>query len=79
MNAAKRTQYFPDQHGVILKTREKSKMYGIKNFSWDFHIPVCDREFDLECMRLTPNASDLTGLELQSFLLQAIASWHRLS
>ena len=77
MNAVKRTQYFLHQHGVILKTREKRKMCGIKKFWWDFHIPVCELEFDLECMRLTPNASDLTGLELQSFLLQAIASWHR--
>ena len=52
-------------------------MYGIENFASDFHIPACELEFDLECMRLTPNASDLTGLELQSFLLQTIASWHR--
>ena len=52
-------------------------MYGIENFASDFHIPACERVFDLEWVRVRSNASDLTGLELQFFLLQTIASWHK--
>ena len=31
-------------------------MYGIEKLASDFHIPACEREFDVACVRIRSNA-----------------------